>query len=179
MIFEIMVLLIFILLFLLYYNNYFFEYYDNINNQPQIVDVDTYKKLMLNNDKKHLYKVGLSKEMTIYTDDCNEKCDATKCTMLNERTKSLNKCIECNSQKYKCYRNNIESITGGSCEDCSIENIKDKLNCFSTTNYGCPPPNDLNSVNGVRPYYIQVPDNSPVSPYNEKCVFCNNIFDDL
>lgn len=45
MIFEIMVLLIFILLFLLYYNNYFFEYYDNINNQPQIVDVDTYKNL--------------------------------------------------------------------------------------------------------------------------------------
>jgi hypothetical protein len=53
----------------------------------------------------------------------------------------------------------------------TIENVEDKIDCYSTINYGCPSPNDLNSINGVRPYYIEVVDNSPVSPYNKKCVF--------
>lgn len=176
MIFEIMIFIMIILFFILYYTNYLFEYYDNINNN---IDINSYKKMMLDNDKKNLYKIGLSNNINVYTDDCNEKCDATKCTLLNERTKSLNKCIECNSQKYKCYKNGVESITGGSCEDCDIENVDDKLNCFSTDNYGCPPPHDLNSINGVRPYYVEINNNSPVSPYNQKCVFCNNIFDNL
>jgi hypothetical protein len=178
MIYEIMVILIIILLFIMYYFNYFFEYYEN-NIDTNNVNIDKYKYIMLNNNKKDLYKIGLSKDISIYSEDCSEKCDATKCTMLNERTKSLNKCIQCNSQKYKCFKNDIRTITGGSCEDCNIENINDKLDCFSTENYGCPSPNDLNSINGVKPYYIQLNDNSPVSPYNEKCVFCNNILDNL
>lgn len=195
MIFEIIIVFMIFLMFLLYYNNYYFEYYDNQNNnyyfeydndnkndnqnKPEMIDINNYKKMMLNNDKKKLYKVGLSKNIPIYTEDCNEKCDATKCTMLNEKTKSLKKCMQCNSQKYKCFKNDIESLTGGSCEDCDIENINDKLDCYSTDNYGCPNPTDLNSINGIRPYYIQISDNSPVSPYNQKCVFCSNILDQL
>jgi len=178
MIYEIMIILMIILLILLYYSNYFFEYYSN-KNDNNTVNIDKYKYIMLNNNKKNLYKVGLSKNINIYHDDCNEKCDATKCTALNERNKSLNKCIECNSKKYKCYKNDIGSITGGSCEDCNIENIEDKINCFSTENYGCPSPNNLNDINGIRPYYIQLSDNSPVSQYDQKCVFCNNVLDNL
>ena len=88
MIYEIMIILMIILLIVLYRGNYFFEYYNN-KNDNNTVDIDKYKYIMLNNNKKNLYKVGLSKNINIYHDDCNEKCDATKCTALNERNKSL------------------------------------------------------------------------------------------
>jgi hypothetical protein len=66
--------------------------------------------------------------------------------------------------------------------DCNIDNIEDKINCFSIENYGCPNPNNLNDLkinSGILPYYIEVPDNNVNSPFNKKCVFCWNLMDNI
>jgi len=142
-------------------------------------DTEEYKKLMLNNNKKNLYKIKLDKNIKMLRDDCYEKCNKQDCLLLDDKTKWLNKCVKCNLQDKKCFN---KSIIGGNCDDCNIENIEDKLDCFSNENYGCPAPDNINDLNinrGIMPYFIEVPDNNVNSPFNKKCVFCWNLMDNI
>jgi hypothetical protein len=173
---KLFIILIIVLLFF-YIINIFIE--KDIYKNKEFFDINEYKKLMLNNDKKNLYKVSLDKKIKIYKDECFDRCDKENCMILNERIKMMDKCIKCNVQNKKCFN---KSIIGGNCDDCNIDNIEDKLDCLSIDNFGCPSPNNLNNLKidrGVEPYYIEVPDNNVNSPYNKKCVFCWNIIDNL
>ena len=131
---------------------------------------------MLENNKKNLYKIKLGNSIDIYDKDCYDKCDATNCIKLDERRKLLSECLKCNMQKNKCYK---KSVIGGTCDDCNIEKVEDKMNCYDTNNFGCAPTMNLDNNNGVIPYYLEVADNNTNSPYNKKCVFCWNIQDNI
>ena len=138
-------------------------------------ELDEYKKLILNNNKEKLFKIGLNKNIKIEREDCFLKCGKTQCIELDARTKVLDKCMKCNSQKNKCFK---KSIIGGVCNDCD-ETTETKIECNAITNFGCTPPDNLDSNNGVEPYYIQMPDNNINSPFNEKCVFCWNFSSEI
>jgi hypothetical protein len=117
--------------------------------------------------------------MPIYFDDCFLKCDYQKCIQFENKKKLLDKCLKCNNTKNKCFK---KSIIGGNCDDCNIDNIKDKENCFQINNFGCPSPDNINNLDinsGVKPYYIEVPNNNLNTPYNKKCVFCWDLLDGL
>ena len=157
---------IFLFLILCYQKSYQREYFD----------INTYKEIIKNNDKKNIYKIGLNKDISIYKTDCYDKCSKTDCIKLDNMTKVLEKCMKCNSQKKKCFNH---SIIGGTCDDCNIENENEKLNCLHIQNYGCTNPNNIFDNNGVEPYYIQIPDNNLNSPYDKKCVFCWNLLDNI
>ena len=160
------ILLFFILFFILYYFN---------QELKEKFEINKYKKLMLNNDGKKLYKISL-KDIPILEEDCFDKCDKENCIKFYEQKKNLEKCLKCNNTKNKCFSN---SIIGGLCNDCNVENIDDKLNCLSIANYGCLNPNNLDTSFGVKPYYIEIPDDNVNSPYNKKCVFCWNILNEF
>ena len=167
------ILLLFIILLLLYclYN---YNYYLN-NYHIESFDIAKYKEIMMNNNKKNLYKISLNQNTPINMEDCFKKCNNTDCIQMDNKAKVLDKCLKCNATKNKCFR---KSIIGGNCDDCD-ESIEDKSDCYNIYNFGCVPPNNLDAVNGVKPYYIQVPDTNPSSPFNKKCVFCWNILDNL
>lgn len=140
----------------------------------EFFDIKGYKKTIKNNDKKKLYKILLDNKIKLYDSDCESHCDNQNCVKLNNKTKILKQCIECNKYKNKCFK---MSIIGGNCDDCK-EN-EEKIDCLNTGNFGCINPKDLQSYNGVIPYYIELPDNNPNSPFNKKCVFCWNILDNI
>ena len=152
------------------YQNMNIDYYDNLYTPSE------YKLKMLNNNKAELFKLKLEKTTPIYTEDCYQKCDAKECMKLDQKKKLLNKCLQCNSQKNKCYD---KSIIGGICNDCKTEDIKDKIDCYNINNFGCSPNNNLESNKGIPPYYIQIPDDNINTPYDKKCVFCWNILDNI
>ena len=104
--------------------------YENFNTN--IVDINTYSNIMLNNDKKKLYKIGLDDNINIYEEQCFEKCDKTSCIKLENQKKILDDCLKCNSQKNKCFN---KSIIGGNCDDCNNINIEDKLDCLDIKNF--------------------------------------------
>jgi hypothetical protein len=159
----ILIILIIILLLLCFKNNK--EYFD----------IPTYKNIMLNNNKKKLYKIGLDKDINIDDEDCYKKCDYENCTKLHDMRKELKKCVKCNSQKNKCFK---KSIIGGLCNDCESE-MDDKINCYNTTNFGCANPNNIQYNIGVDPYFVEINDDNVNSPYNKKCVFCWNLLDNI
>lgn len=174
MIIYFIIFLIIIILFIILFNVNYINY-ENFN----VFDNNTYKNIMLNNNEKNLYKIGLDKNVQIYRDDCFQKCDSQSCIKLDQKRKILNKCLKCNSQKNKCFNKNI---IGGVCDDCSAENSEDKINCYEIGNFGCVNPNYLNNIQnniGIDPYYIEVPDHNINSPFNKKCVFCWNILDNI
>lgn len=153
----------------------------NISNTKinENFDLKEYNEIMLNNNKKKLYKIGLNNDIKIYHDDCYDKCNKEECIKFENRKQLLEKCLKCNLQKNKCFN---KSIIGGNCDDCQVEDIKDKEDCLAINNYGCPNPNNINYLeinSGVEPYYLEVPDNNPNTPFNKKCVFCWNILDNI
>jgi len=130
---------------------------------------------MINNNNEKLFKISLN-NIPILEEDCFSKCDKANCIKLDQLKKNLDKCLKCNNTKNKCF---AKSVIGGLCNDCSIEDPKDKLSCYDIENYGCLNPNNLDTEIGVSPYYIQIPDDNINSPYNKKCVFCWNILNEL
>jgi hypothetical protein len=183
MLYIILIFLLLIIIILLLWKNKV-EFYQNIDgllhdsgeNDILNVEIKKYKTIMLDNNKKKLYKIGLNDSITVTDEDCYDKCDQSNCIKMSDKKKLLNECLKCNIQKNKCYN---KSIIGGNCDDCNIENIEDKLDCYDVKNFGCPNPKNLNYSVGVDPYYIQIKDNNINSPYNKKCVFCWNILDNI
>jgi hypothetical protein len=145
------------------------------NSKLNTYSLDSYKNLMLKNNKEKLYKISL-KDTKIRKDDCFETCDKKDCIKLDDKKRLLDKCLKCNSQKNKCFK---KSIIGGLCNDCSDIDEKNKLKCNDILNFGCIDPNNLNNNNGVEPYFIQIPDINVGSPFDKKCVFCWNINSEL
>jgi len=142
-------------------------------NKKEYFNIPTYKNIMLDNNKKKLFKIGLDKDISIDTEDCYEKCDYENCTKMNDMRRELKKCVECNSQKNKCFK---KSIIGGLCDDCDSE---DKMDCYNVDNFGCTDPNNIQYNIGVKPYFVEINDDSVISPYNKKCAFCWNLLDSI
>jgi hypothetical protein len=152
--------------------------YSDVTKEEMISNtytLDSYKNLMLKNNKEKLYKISL-KDTKIRKDNCFETCDKKNCIKLDDKKRLLDKCLKCNSQKNKCFK---KSIIGGLCNDCSDIDEKNKLKCNDILNFGCIDPNNLNNNNGVEPYFIQIPDINVGSPFDKKCVFCWNINSEL
>lgn len=148
---------------------------NNLKSNYEYFDLTQYQTKMLNNNKEKLFKIGFDKNIEIRRNDCFYKCNKTDCIKLDEMGKILDKCRKCNITHNKCFR---KSIIGGNCDDCDEAN-ETKINCNDIINYGCPNPTNIDSNDGIDPYYIQLPDNNINSPYNEKCVFCWNISSDI
>lgn len=142
--------------------------------EPIHVNTEEYKKRMESNDKKNLYRIGLSNGIPIETENCYDTCNKTDCIKMDDKATTLKKCLECNRQKNKCFK---PDILGGSCNDCA-PNTK-KINCYELQYFGCTDPKNFDSTRGVAPYFIKIPDNSITSPYNKKCVFCWDILDNI
>ena len=170
MIYLISILLLFILI-LIIINIYKNKYLESFQN----VSINEYNKMMLNNDDKKIYNIGLSDNLPIDSEDCFDKCDKASCVKMHEMNRILQKCINCNATKNKCFK---KSIIGGVCNDCD-ENETDKIDCYDVKNFGCPNPKDINYDIGVQAYYTEINDDNVNSPYNKKCVFCWNILDNI
>ena len=140
----------------------------------EFFNINDYKKIMLNNDKKKLFNIMLKENVKLYEEDCKSKCNYIDCFRFERLQDSLKKCVKCNSQVGKCFNN---SIIGGNCDDCAVD--EEKMDCYNTNNFGCANPANLQSNTGITPYYIEVPDNNVNSPFNKKCVFCWNILDNI
>lgn len=140
------------------------------------LDIKKYKKLMFNNNKKNLYKIGLDDSIIPTDEDCFDNCDKSSCIKMIDQKKKLTECLKCNIQKNKCYN---KSIIGGNCDDCNIEKNEDKLDCYDVNNFGCPNPTNINYSKGVYPYYVKLNNNNSNFTYTKKCVFCSNILDNI
>lgn len=181
------IIILFILLIILFiYNSYIYslesfsnnlkeEEYDYIDPK-RFFDISSYKNKLLNNDKKNIFKIGLSDNVKLDIENCFEKCDRRNCILLKNRIDTLQKCLKCNLQENKCFK---KSIIEGNCDDCNGVKYEDKINCLDTLNYGCVNPENINLNEGVFPYYIEVDTKNVNSPYNKKCLFCWNILDNI
>ena len=174
MLYILLIFLIIIIILLLFKNN--IESYENNKINVINANIKKYKEIMFNNNEKKLYKIGLNENIDIREEDCFDKCDHSNCLKMMNQKKILNQCLECNKQKNKCFN---KSIIGGNCDDCSIENNEDKLDCYDVNNFGCPNPENINFSVGINPYYVQVNDNNLNSPYDKKCIFCWNILGNI
>lgn len=108
----------------------------------------------------------------IKTKDCSSKCKSEDCIKMDRMTRDFENCITCHKNPKKCFR---KSIIGGNCDDCR-EGEK-QIKCNDTNEFGCVPPHDLNSYEGVKPYFIQLESKNLNSPYDEQCIFCWQIKD--
>lgn len=163
MFYIILFLILFIIIFL------FFIY-----KKKEFFEINNYKQIMKNNNKEKLYKIKLNENIKLETEDCFEKCGKSECIKMNSMKKILEKCINCNSQKNKCFN---KSIIGGVCDDCN--NSEEKIDCFNIQNFGCTNPYNIDNNNGGFPYFVEIPDENINSPYNKKCVFCWNLLDNI
>jgi hypothetical protein len=135
-----------------------------------------YQDIMVANNEKKLFKIGFNDNIKIYEEDCFDKCDLANCIKLNDRTTLLDKCLKCNAEENKCFTKNV---VGGNCDDCKNIKDEDKLDCYDINNFGCPNPKNIDLNKGIKPYYIQINDTNPSSPYDKKCVFCWNIQNEI
>lgn len=169
MLYLFIIFIIFIIIFIFFKNKYL-ECFNNVKN----VSIDEYTKIMMDNKNKSIYRVGLSDNLPINSEDCFEKCDKENCIKMIEMNRILEKCVKCNSEKNKCFK---KSIIGGVCNDC--DETDEKINCYDVKNFGCPNPKDINYEIGVQPYYTQINDDNINSPFDKKCIFCWNILDNI
>ena len=171
MIYILLLLIILVLLYFLYRYNYYLN-----NYYIESFDISEYKEIMKNNDKKNLYKISLNQNTPIDMEDCFKKCNSTDCIQMDNRSKVLDKCLKCNSQEGKCFN---KSIIGGICDDCENVKPEDKIDCFNLQNFGCTNPYNFDDNSGTFPYFIEVPDNNPSTPFNKKCIFCWQFQDNI
>lgn len=132
-------------------------------------DFDSYGKYMMENQNRKLVRPRLTKDIPIETEDCESKCNQRACIQMAEQKRVLNECLKCNAQKNKCY---AKSIIGGVCNDCDDSEITGKMDCLNILNFGCINPYNIDSNNGVEPYFIQMPSDTVTSPFDTDCVFC-------
>jgi hypothetical protein len=168
-------ILLLIIILLLLYALYRYNYYLN-NYYIESFDIEKYKEIMKNNNKKNLYKISLSQNISLDTEDCFKKCNSSDCIKMDSRMKVLDKCLKCNSQENKCFN---KSIIGGTCDDCDGVKNEDKIDCLNLQNFGCTNPYNFDDNTGTTPYFIEVPDNNLNSPFNKKCIFCWQFQDNI
>jgi len=135
--------------------------------ETKVLSQKKFDKFILKNAGKKAFNVGL-KDVKIQRENCFQKCDAENCIKLYMKRKNYHNCVKCQEKKGKCFNNNM--YTMGNCDDCG-NNLK-KLNCQHKDNIGCTDPHNIYSLDGIEPYFIEVPSQSANSPFNSKCVFC-------
>ena len=132
----------------------------------KILSQKKFDKFILKNAGKKAFNVAL-KDIKIQRENCFQKCDAENCIKLYMKRRNYHNCIKCQKKQGKCFNN---MYTMGNCDDCG-KNLK-KLNCNHKNNIGCTDPNNIYNLDGIEPYFIEVPSQSANSPFNSKCVFC-------
>lgn len=130
-----------------------------------VLNVQDYRNFIMENDNKTLIKPKLFKN-AIETEDCALKCNDQDCIKLNEMKRNFENCQKCTLEG-KCFH---KTIIGGNCDDCQPD--EKPMDCARTDNFGCTNPNNLNSFQGTAPYYIEIADYNVYSPFDQKCVFC-------
>jgi hypothetical protein len=154
-------IIILVLIFIRKYNIYEIEKFSNI-----VLSQKKFNKFILNKTSNTSYKVGL-KDVKIQRENCFDKCGAEDCIKLYMKTKNYKRCTECQKDENKCFN---KLYTLGDCNMCG-DNLK-RMNCNHKNDIGCTDPNDIFGLEGVEPYYIEVPSNNSNSPFDKKCVFC-------
>lgn len=146
---------------------------DQNNNKNEGVSLFNYQDIMLKNqDHDKIYRPRLKLEELKY-DDCERQCDATDCIKMREKKKVLDRCIKCKAEG-KCFK---KSIIGGTCNDCQQNEAP--MDCLRTDNFGCTNPMDFTSFNGSYPYYFELQDYNVNSIFDQRCVFCWQIEDQI
>lgn len=141
------------------------EFFDD-NKNPGGISLFEYQDIMLNDkDHKKIYRQHLKLDELKF-DDCERQCEATDCIKMREMKRVLDKCVKCKAEG-KCFK---KSIIGGTCNDCQPN--EKPMDCFRTDNFGCTNPTDFNSFNGSYPYYFELQEYNVSSPFDQKCVFC-------
>ncbi len=163
------VLFILLMIFIIYYYSKMFSSSESFQNTIGPFDFNSYGRFMLQNQNEKLIRPRLTKDIPIETEDCESKCNQRACIEMAEKKRVLNECLKCNAQKNKCY---AKSIIGGVCNDCDDSEITGKIDCLNILNFGCINPYNIDSNNGVEPYFIQMPSESVTSPFDTDCVFC-------
>ena len=148
-------------------------YFYNVNKnqleefETKVLSQKKFDNFILKNAGKKAFNVGL-KDIKIQRENCFQKCDAENCIKLYMKRRNYHNCVKCQEKKGKCFNNDM--YTMGNCDDCG-KNLK-KLNCHHKNNIGCTDPNNIYSLDGIEPYFIEVPSQSANSPFDSKCVFC-------
>ena len=160
-----LIIILFIIVILLLTNNNI-EQYEKYTNKISKKDLEN--KLL--NIKNNIYNVSLSKNIKIQRKNCFQKCNYQDCVNFYHATQNYNKCIECQKNKNKCFK---DLDTYGACDNCTKD--LNKNNCKNINKYGCTNPYNIFSNKGIQPYFIEVPSNNNNSPFDSKCVFCWNL----
>lgn len=169
-----LLLLIFIVCLYLYFNKY--EYFKNKDLNFNTVSKDEFKKFMIKKKDSDIYNVKILNNVEDIK-DCFKKCNFIDCIKLMKMKNNYDTCVKCQKNNpNKCYNN---LLSGGVCNTCST-NLK-KFNCNDVnTSFSCPDPNNIYNKQGVKPYYLQVKDSKTVtSPYDQSCLFCWNLKNQL
>ena len=170
-----LLILVLLILGLLYVNNNNINIpkYDFFENNNKKVSLIEYQNLMLNNNNSKIYKPKIELKNLKY-EDCERQCGGSDCIKMREKKKILDKCFKCQNEDGKCFN---KSIIGGTCDDCGKDS--QKIDCLRTDNFGCTNPANFNNFNGSYPYYFELEDYNVNSPFDQKCVFCWQIQDEL
>lgn len=166
--------LVFILFLYFYFNKY--EYFKNENDYYTTVSKDGFKKFMIKKKDSDIYNVKILNNKEDIK-NCFKKCNFIDCLKLMKIKNDYDTCVKCqNNKSNKCF-NNLPS--GGVCDECS-NNLK-KFNCDDINNsLSCPDPNNIYNKKGVKPYYLQYKDAKNISsPYDQSCLFCWNLKNEL
>lgn len=164
---HIKIILIIIMIGLIIYK---VKYMENENKKIEgfeLINLDNLKGILVRNLQMNTGTIIKIPMEQVETEDCDLKCDAENCKIMKEMKKNLTKCVECHKNPKKCFR---KSIIGGNCDDCLPD--EKQINCSDTREFGCAPPDNIQSYNGVLPYFINIPSSDLNSPYDKKCVFC-------
>ena len=166
-IFIFIVIFICIYIFLIIKKYYKSNFFYNEKFTTQILSQKKFDKFILNKPNNISYKVGL-KNIKIQRENCFKKCGVENCTKLYMKRLNYTNCKKCQKDKKKCYDNTLYTV--GACNMCG-NNLK-KTNCNHKNQIGCTNPNNIYGLEGVEPYYIEVPSKSSNTPFDTKCVFC-------
>ena len=157
-----LIIILFIIVILLLNDNNIEKYTTKLSKK----DLDN--KLL--NIKNNIYNVSISKDIQIQRKNCFQKCSYQDCVKLYHATQNFNRCVKCQKNKNKCFK---DLDTYGACDDCSKDLRKNE--CKNIDKYGCTNPYNIFSNKGIQPYFIEVPSNNNNSPFDSKCVFCWNL----
>jgi hypothetical protein len=150
-----------------------YDFFENENKNKKVSLIEYQNLISNDNNHSKIYKPKIELKNLKY-EDCERQCGNSDCLKMREKKKILDKCFKCQNEEGKCFK---KSITGGSCDDCGEDSKK--IDCLRTDNFGCTNPANFNDFNGSYPYYFELQDYDVNSPFDQKCVFCWQIQDEI
>lgn len=138
----------------------------NINQYNNSIEMCNNIKNFYNKNKsykKEILKGIMSRE------NCKYICNDNKlCLKFEQDLKNFNDCEKCHKEG-KCFR--ILDTNTGICEKC-IDGENNQYKCNNTRFLGCPNNKNLNSFDGVKPYFVILKSEDINDIYGSKCNLC-------